>query len=119
MPTIGIDIISIDRFKKHDRATLYRIAEFFLHPSEIKTASGSADIYQHLASRFAVKEAIIKAIPETMNYLDIVIAKPDGIRPEAILLPSHLKKYSLSISLAHCQNSAIGMAFATSNNILI
>ncbi|RPI73348.1 MAG: holo-[acyl-carrier-protein] synthase, partial [Ignavibacteriales bacterium] len=64
---IGIDIIEIDRIKK----SLNDYGEQFLKkvytPGEIEYCLGKKDKYQHLAARFAAKEAIYKAISSNWN----------------------------------------------------
>jgi len=61
---------------------------------------------QHLAVRFAAKEAIIKAISslskKTLVLNEIEIVKKSNGYPEI-----NLNNYNIRISLSHCDNKAI------------
>jgi holo-[acyl-carrier protein] synthase len=61
---IGIDIVEIKRLEKVSR----RWGRAFLHkvytPAELQYAKSKRFPYQHLAARFAAKEAIFKALGE-------------------------------------------------------
>jgi phosphopantetheine--protein transferase-like protein len=67
----GIDLVEIDRFRSLDNFN--RVAEFILSPNELQLMVKSRDCYQFLASRFALKEAVIKALPEPINLEDLEI----------------------------------------------
>ncbi len=107
MFNIGVDVIEISRFRSIEN--LERAAEFFLLEEELEMARQAPDIYQHLASRFALKEAVIKAMPEAIFYHDFQIVK-QGTAPKVKLLKEHLKEYQVAVSLAHTETSAIGFA---------
>ncbi len=109
MFSVGVDIIEISRFKNANY--LNRVAEFFLTPEELREALNSSDKYQHLASRFAAKEAVIKAIPEPSNYMDFEIVKQDK-KPVVKFLRPELTKYKVALSLSHSEGSAIAFAAA-------
>lgn len=108
MLAVGIDIIETARFRAI--GNLPRVMEFFLCPEEIAVARSSADIHQHLASRFALKEAVFKALPEKIGYHDFQIIKLDGRKPRVEFLKAAFGKYRIAVSLAHTENSAIGFA---------
>lgn len=108
MLAVGINIIETSRFKA--TRSLERVMEFFLRPEEIAAARLSPDIYQYLASRFALKEAVFKALPETISYHDFIIAKPEGLKPQIVFMEKRFNKYQIAVSLAHTENSAIGFA---------
>jgi holo-[acyl-carrier protein] synthase len=107
MINVGVDIEEISRFK--DLRFPDRAAELFLTPAEIAGIQSQLHKPQYLASRFAVKEAVIKALPEKAYYHDFEIVK-DGVKPKVSFINDKLKKYKISISLAHSRSSAIGFA---------
>ena len=80
---VGIDVVAVDRFA----ATLARtpaLRDRLFAPSELVSASGSPHRAVSLAGRFAVKEAVAKAlgVPRGMQWHDCtVISLPSG-RPE-------------------------------------
>ncbi len=62
---IGIDIIEIDRI----RESIEKYGDHFLNKvytkTELEYCLGKANKYQHLAARFAAKEAVFKALTTT------------------------------------------------------
>ena len=75
---IGIDIVEMTdiqnaRFKK-------RLAEYFLTKKELLALPKGPREVPFLASRFAVKEAVIKAFPEKLKPHDFTVEKK-GVRP--------------------------------------
>src|SRR5512136_2648665 len=81
---IGIDIIEIDRIKD----SVDRFGDTFLNKvftqTEINYSLSKANKYQHLAARFAAKEAIAKALSfkgdKGFHWKDIeIFNKPNGM----------------------------------------
>ena len=68
---IGTDISVIERFRT--ARFLERVASYFMSPTEWQMIQGSADLPRSLASRFAIKEAVIKAVPIRVSPLDFEI----------------------------------------------
>ncbi len=105
---VGVDVVEIDniqkaRFKK-------RLAEYFLTPQEIKLMPKGSKVSQYIASRFALKEAVIKAFPESLSPFDFRIEKRGG-RPVVVFIDSHQnKKYKIFASLTHTAHIAAAVA---------
>lgn len=97
----GIDIVELNRFRL--LAEFERVAEFILSTSEIELMNTSRDPYQFLASRFALKEAIIKAMPQPINLSDLEILTI-GQKPKVNFFKKNLKQYSVDASLSHSDN---------------
>src|SRR3989344_6969838 len=101
---VGIDVVELEdmykaRFKK-------RVAEYFLTKKEIHTMPRGARRTQFLASRFALKEAVIKAFPEKLSPLDFEISKKKN-RPYVVFVSSRRNnKYSVFVSLTHTMHIA-------------
>ena len=105
---VGIDIVELEdmrkaRFKK-------RVAEYFLTKKEIRTMPHGARRTQFLASRFALKEAVIKAFPKKISPLDFEIIKKEN-RPHIVFMsPQRNKKYVVLVSLTHTVHIAAAIA---------
>jgi len=105
---IGVDIVETAdmrnvRFKK-------RVAEYFLTKKEIRTMPRGARRTQFLASRFALKEAVIKAFPKKLSPLDFEIIKKESRPHIAFVSPRMNKKYSVLVSLSHTAHTSAAIA---------
>ena len=121
---IGIDIIEIDRIKE----SIDDYGDQFLHKvytaNEIKYCLSKKNKYQHLAARFAAKEAIYKAISSNWNselsWQDMeIINAPNGM-PE-VKFKGNLEKFlsgdkSLKISMSHSRDYVACVAIVYKEN---
>lgn len=106
---IGVDVELISRFKKLDVKKNNKFLCHIFTKNEISYCFSKKIFTQHLAARFAGKEAIIKAIyalkktPPALNKINII--------NDSTGIPTvHLKGYNIKISLAHTKNTAIAFA---------
>jgi holo-[acyl-carrier protein] synthase len=119
----GVDIIEIDRIKK----SIDTYGEKFLNKIytqvEIEYCSTKADKFRRYAARFAVKEAVYKALmkfDETIAWKDISVQNDDNGAP----LLENLDKIKrirdmgiiVHITISHSNNYAV--AFATAEKVL-
>lgn len=113
---IGIDIEEVSRFKSliRNRRFLKRV----FTPQEIAYCSSKANKTQHFAVRFAAKEAIWKALSDTLrkkrsrlSHRDIGIKNEASGRPTAVL-PKSLARIAkkISISLSHSRLQVVAVA---------
>ena len=113
----GIDIVDINRFKKvyEDHGT--RLLEKIFCPNEIQYCLTKRFPCQHLAARFAAKEAVKKSFlffSVRLNYSDIqVVREKDGypsvnIRSSALPenFTSEFREHVLKISISHTEGIA-------------
>lgn len=107
MKGIGIDIIGTVRFKKI--RYLDRFLELVFLPQEIDELKIKEDRFSHISSRFAAKEAVIKALPEVISTRDFAITK-DGLKPKVTFLNKKLKKFKVLLSLSHCEEYSAAVA---------
>ncbi len=113
---VGIDIIEIKRIEK-----LFSANEGFLRriytEKEVEYCKQKKNKYQHLAARFASKEALFKALGTgwvgKMKWTDIELLNDQTGRPYLNLYGS-VKEMAdkkcintISVSLSHCQDYAI------------
>lgn len=106
---VGVDIVELRRFK--EIRFLSRVAEFFLTDAELEEFRAHADSATYAASRFALKEAVIKASPEVLSYHDIEIAKV-GKKPSITIRGEFSGKRKFLASLAHSVDYVAGYAIA-------
>ena len=103
----GIDIVDLDRVRAV--RNIERAAWFILLPEELLEFEQSRDRAQFIATRLALKEAIIKAVPFTAGYHDLIIQKK-GDQPQARFVASPNPKLNIAISAAHEFRYAVGHA---------
>jgi len=117
----GIDMIEVARIEGAIERHGERFFKRFFTPQEVQLCQGKA---ARLAGRFAVKEAVAKAMGTGIgdfNWTDIEIVGDSRGKPELHL---HNKAKSAaadrglvhwSISLSHTDTHAVGMAVAISD----
>jgi len=106
---VGVDIVELKRFR--EIRCLSRVAELILAPTEYKRFLDHADQVAFLASRFALKEAVIKAVPSSLTYHDVEIINVEK-KPYARLLNHRSKQHRLFVSLSHSTDYVAGFALA-------
>ena len=107
--SVGVDCEEISRFGKLGREAIGKI----FTKNEIDYCSKKADPSQHLAARFAGKEAVIKcfgAIGKKIPFSQIEIIKYGNNAPAAGILDENLRGYDVMLSLSHSGNMAIAFA---------
>lgn len=110
---IGVDIVEIKRIER----AITRWGDAFLHrifhDEEIAYAQKFASPYPHYAARFAVKEAVYKALGvRTMSWKDMKVTNDQQGKPTC-----HCAKLAslqnLHISISHSKHYAIANAVVT------
>jgi holo-[acyl-carrier protein] synthase len=118
MLSSGIDLIEIARIKRAMDRHGDRFLQRFFTPQEIEFCAGRAS---SLAGRFAVKEAVAKALGTGIgdfNWTDIEIVCDGRGRPELFLhnqaleLAGRQGLSEWSISISHTDTHATGLAVA-------
>ncbi len=111
----GVDIIEISRVKE----SIENLGENFLNrvytKKEIEYCEGRGKSkYEHYAARFAVKEAVFKALSQMVNdkysitWKDIETINDDQGRPKVeILFIKNNKIENIDVSISHCKEYAI------------
>ncbi|NWF88607.1 MAG: holo-ACP synthase [Ignavibacteriaceae bacterium] len=123
---IGIDIIEIDRIKE----SVDKFGDKFLNKiytqTELNYCLQKKYKYQHLAARFAAKEAVYKALATGWNkdvsWQSIEISnEPNGM--PLVTLKGNLKKFlsndkDLKISMSHSKEyvTCVAIVYKTDNN---
>lgn len=112
MVGIGIDIVEYEHVRQ--ARFLPRVAEFVLSANEQEHMAQSPDAVQFFASRFAAKEAVIKAFPGKLSYRDFEIAK-QGARPVVRFVTLRKSACTVAVSITHTKQYAAGFAIAYEN----
>ncbi|MGR3295977.1 MAG: holo-ACP synthase [Candidatus Bathyanammoxibius sp.] len=77
---IGIDLVEVERiqdlFTRH-KSFLGRVYT----PGEIEYSFSKKNTFEHLAARFAIKEAVVKALGTGMKWTDIELLNDSSGRP--------------------------------------
>ena len=114
----GTDIIEIERIKE----SIESLGEKFLNrvftQKEIQYCeSKKAQKYQHYAARFAAKEAIFKAISESLvdkyalNWTDYEIVNDESGKPIVKITGFDLQSIeNIDLSMSHCKQYAVATA---------
>ena len=109
---VGIDTVEIELIKKaHFKK---RLAEYFLTSQEVADVPKGQKSIEHLASRFALKEAIIKAFPKKLSPFDFYIDS-SGKSPNVIFFNKKNNKYSISVSITHTDRTATAIAIISTH----
>lgn len=110
----GVDITEVTRLRK----AIEKWGESFLNrvftKIELKNASNRASLYQHLAGRFAAKEAVFKALGDAkLNFKDIQIINDSEGKPHCALLNNKNNNIQIHVSISHVKNYAVANAIIT------
>lgn len=111
----GVDIIEISRIKD----SIESLGDAFLNKvftkREIDYCEAKKNAkYQHYAARFAVKEAVYKALSQELNnkydcsWRDIETLNDENGRPKVeVLFLKNKKVENVDVSISHCKEYAI------------
>lgn len=109
----GIDIVEVKRLKQ----SIKKWGDLFLSrvftDKEIAYAKSKRFSYEHLAGRFAAKEAVIKAAGSAeFAFKDIEITNNASGKP-IVKLTKADKRYKISLSISHIKDYAVASAIIT------
>ena len=116
----GVDLVEVPRFQKSMKRWGNPFLSRLFTQAELSYAKSRKTMVQHLAARFAAKEAVVKALGAPkglgLEWKDLEITHSSGGQPKAIFRGS-MKRWStldVHISLTHTRQFAIATAFVTS-----
>lgn len=130
--TTGIDIIEVERIKKAINEMGNNFLNRIYTENEIEYCSKSEIMkYQHLAARFAAKEAVFKAISGYIDgrndalWKDIELINIEGGKPEInveklvknISKTANIKLKDIDVSISHIKEYAIASVVAVFEEI--
>jgi holo-[acyl-carrier protein] synthase len=111
--SIGTDLVSVKRFRNkpyNENKDFYK--KIFL-PSEIKYCLKHKDQAIHFAGKFAIKEAVIKAISNKIEFSQIITSH-SNFKP--VVEINKNKNFQFLISISHENDFAIGIVLALDTN---
>ncbi len=108
---IGIDIIEVSRFRRKKYEENRNFYKKIFVKSEINYCLKFKNSAERFAGKFAIKEAVIKSIPEKIGPRDIEIVYANK-KPRIRLKSSLIKKYDFMVSVSHEKEFAIGIVIA-------
>ena len=110
---IWSDIVKIERFRKKEIFENQSFYEKIFTKSEISYCKKFSDPYPHFAGKFALKEAVQKAIQENTIFRKIETFHSNS-RPK-IIIKNQEKKYEFITSISHEKKYAIAIAISNKN----
>jgi len=110
----GVDITEVTRLKK----AILKWQDAFLSkvytPAELRNARAHGFMYQHLAGRFAAKEAIFKALGnKDLTWQDLEIVNDREGRPHCSILNGKGANARVHLSISHVKEYAVASAVIT------
>lgn len=111
MPIVGtgIDLVKISRISYLAHKWEERFLEKVFTPRELEYAFQRKRPYEHLAARFAAKEALIKAIQNKVDWKKIEVSRHPPKGPYFSRFPPGFDNLTtrVHLSLAHTRTDAI------------
>ncbi|MGI9020335.1 MAG: holo-ACP synthase [Solirubrobacterales bacterium] len=114
---VGIDLLEVERMERA-LARRPRLAERLFTPGEIAYASSRGRPAEHLAARFAAKEAAVKALRAERAVLREIEVTGGGAEPPRLRLHGAVAKLAdrlgveLDVSLTHTRDHAAAVVQA-------
>ena len=114
---IGVDVVEIQRFQLSIDSFGERLLNKIFTSREISYSKSKQYQTQHLAARFAVKEAVAKALAKGWSggfrWKDVEVENDDAGKPSVVLY-GHVKKIlqdrKVFVSISHSDNVVVAMA---------
>jgi len=113
---VGTDIENISRFEKFTTDRNNSFLKNIFTKNELDYCFSKKPIANHLAARYAGKEASIKALcslgKKNLDYKDIEILSDDEGVPRVRINNMDNGKIETHLSLSHCKDKALAFAVA-------
>ena len=113
MHGIGIDLLEIERLERAlERHP--RLAQRIFTDDELAYANGRARPGQHLAARFAAKEAVVKALGASglcLRDIEVIAGEPPTVSLSGSAVEAAGER-QVSISITHSRDIAAAVAMA-------
>ena len=111
---MGVDIIEVRRLRQAIEKWGNDFLKRIFTDKELKNAKTRSSLYQHLAGRFAAKEAVFKALGDQgLNWKDVQVLNDKEGKPHCVILNGRAKKVNVHISISHVKNYAVANAVIT------
>ena len=107
---IGIDIVSVEKFKKKEYSKNKTFYERFFSTAEIKYCLKYKNPSERFAGKFALKEALIKSLDEKIGFSEIETSHLNS-KP-LISIKQNNENYNFIASLSHENEFAVGVVIS-------
>lgn len=115
---IGIDIIEVERVKKLAEKNPRFLRRIFT-PQEISYCQKKRNKYQHLAARFAAKEAFFKALGKNISWTDVELYNlPSGKPHLEVKLKERFSFKEVHVSISHIAEYAVAEVILLGENYI-
>lgn len=113
----GVDITEVRRLQQAVEKWGKEFLNRVFTQEELKNAKTRGSLYQHLAGRFAAKEAVFKALGDKeLNWKDVQILNDKEGKPYCEILNGKGNKIDVYISISHVKTYAVANAIVTQKN---
>lgn len=110
----GVDITEVSRLRRAADKWGDGFLKRVFTDLELSNARSRGSIYQHLAGRFAAKEAIFKALGDAgLTWQDIQVLNASDGKPYCEFLNGKAKGTSVHLSISHVKSYAVASAIIT------
>ena len=107
----GVDITEVRRLRQAVEKWGAEFLNRVFTKDELENAKSRGSLYQHLAGRFAAKEAVFKALgDEGLTWRDVQILNDAEGKPCCRILNGRGKKIDIHVSISHVKNYAVASA---------
>jgi holo-[acyl-carrier protein] synthase len=111
---IGIDVTEVTRLHKVIEKWGNSFSHRIFTKNELSIAQAKVNKYQHLAGRFAAKEAIFKATGDAkIGFKDMEIFNDKAGKPYCRFRNGKAKNITINVSISHVKTYAVANAIAT------
>ncbi|MBM3310475.1 MAG: holo-[acyl-carrier-protein] synthase [Candidatus Aminicenantes bacterium] len=106
---VGIDIIEVARVQKAIERNP-RFVDRVFTAAELAYAEGKKSRFQHLAARFAAKEAFFKALGRRVGWTEVEVANLPSGQPRLVVHAAGEAGFARShVSLSHLADYAVAV----------
>jgi len=110
----GVDITEVRRIRQAVEKWGDDFLERVFTKDELRNARTKTSLYQHLAGRFAAKEAVFKAAGDSsLSWQDIQVDNDQKGKPVCLFLNGRGKNINVYISISHVKTYAVASAVVT------
>lgn len=104
---IGVDIIEVERIRKlAEKSPRFLKRVYTLE--EMRYCEGKKNRYQHLAARFAAKEAFFKALGRKIKWTDVGINNLPSGKPQLSILSKDIFPFDEAhVTISHLREYAV------------
>jgi holo-[acyl-carrier protein] synthase len=108
---MGVDITEVRRLRQAVEKWGQDFLQRIFTAEELKNAKNKSSLYQHLAGRFAAKEAVFKALGDkNLGWQDVQILNDQDGKPFCSIFNQKGKKLETHISISHVKTYAVASA---------